>query len=168
MTKRRKETHSKHPIFRWRTVNYQLTFADHSWTPFCGSGESPPDGPRSSHPGWRSTGWGCWDEPPGMLFRLSASPCTKTNNKMCLQKESLLVNDYYFLPPSQLTDGFLSCLQKLPHVFGSPRGESARFPLNMCISSYNSINHSKKPSNTCDFQNSHQISDTECTSAVFL
>lgn len=62
---------------------------------------------------------------------------------MCLQKESLLVNDYYFLPLSDLTDGLLSCLQKLPHLLGSPRGESARFPLNMGTSSCSSINHSK-------------------------
>lgn len=143
MTKRGKETHSKHPVFHWRKVNYQLTFADQNWTPFCGSGESPPDGPRSLHPGWRSTGWGCWDEPPGRLFLLSASPCTKIHNKMRLQKESLLVNDYYFVPLSHLTDGLLSRLQKLPHLFGSPRGKSARFPLNMCIWSCSSINHSR-------------------------
>lgn len=150
MTKRQNETHSKHPYFHWRKANYQLTFADHSWTPFCGSGESPPDGPRSSHPGWRSTGWGCWDEPPGMLFLLSASPCTKTN-KMCLQKESLLVNDYYFLPPSHLMDGLLSCLQKLPHLFGS---QEENLPVFLWTCAFLPVTHSitQKPSNICDLK----------------
>lgn len=32
-----------------RKTLYGLTFADHSWTPSCGSGESPLGGLRSSH-----------------------------------------------------------------------------------------------------------------------
>lgn len=124
----------------WSKVNYWLTFADRSWIPFCGSGESPPDGPRSSHPGWRSTGWGCWVEPPGMLFLLWASLCRTTNNEMCLRRESCSISIktlssltqivacwsmiFFFFSPAtllHLSDGLLSFLPKMPHLFWFPR-----------------------------------------------
>lgn len=59
----------------WRHIIYELTFADRSRTPSCGSGASPPGGLRSSRPGLLSTAWGCWDEPRGTSLLLSTSLC---------------------------------------------------------------------------------------------
>lgn len=59
----------------WIQKQYLLTFADRSWTPSYGSAESPLGGLRSSHPGWPSTEWDCWDEPREKSLHLSTWLC---------------------------------------------------------------------------------------------
>ena len=77
-------------------MNYILTFAGRSRTPSCGSGASPLGGLHSSHPGWLSTGWGCWDERRETSNLLSTSLCGDRKDRWhvcgCLQmKDSLLL-----------------------------------------------------------------------------
>lgn len=117
-----------------------------------------------------------------MLFLLWASLCRTTNNEMCLHKESYSVSIktlssltqivacwsmiFFFSCHTHLSDGLLSFLPKIPHLFWFPREKTVQFSLNMHVCSCYLINHHLNITKQLWFPKPHLTSSINCTGLI--